>query len=100
MKALVLQSSPGYNKMVLVDACGYCLPPNKVFFLCSQEAGRHQLSVKYGGEHVKNSPFTVRVSGAPDPEKVKVYGPGVEHGVLGDNQTTYSLIFNYILKMC
>ena len=32
MKALVLQSSPGYNKMVLVDACGYCLPPNKVFF--------------------------------------------------------------------
>ena len=80
--------------------------PIKSFFLCSQEAGRHQLSVKYGGQHVKNSPFTVRVSGAPDPEKVKVYGPGVEHGVLGDNQTKYSLIFisfsfcSLLLKMC
>ena len=40
------------------------------------------MSVKYGGQHVKGSPFTVRVSGAPDPDKVKVYGPGVEHGVL------------------
>ena len=50
------------------------------------------MSVKYGGEHVKNSPFTVRVSGAPDPEKVKVYGPGVEHGVLGMNQTGEEII--------
>ena len=52
------------------------------------------MSVKYGGQHVKNSPFTVRVSGAPDPEKVKVYGPGVEHGVLGTNQTGY-LFFRF-----
>ena len=28
------------------------------------------------------SPFQLRVSGAPDPGKVRVYGPGVEHGVL------------------
>ncbi len=28
------------------------------------------------------SPFQLRVSAAPDPGKCRVYGPGVEHGVL------------------
>ena len=54
-----------------------------------QEPGRHNLSIKYGGLHVKGSPFTVRVSGAPDPDKVKVYGPGVEHGVLAMYQSRF-----------
>jgi len=54
-----------------------------------QEAGRHQLSIKYGGQHVKGSPFPVRVSSAPDPDKVKVYGPGVEHGVLAIYQSRF-----------
>ncbi len=54
-----------------------------------QEPGRHQLSVKYGGQHVKGSPFSVRVSGAPDPDRVKVYGPGVEHGVLAMYQSRF-----------
>ena len=31
----------------------------------------------------------MRVSGAPDPEKVKVYGPGVEHGVLAMYQSRF-----------
>ncbi|KAE8749980.1 hypothetical protein FOCC_FOCC003451 [Frankliniella occidentalis] len=41
-----------------------------------QEAGRHALTVKYGGEHVPGSPYTLRVNGAPDASKVRVYGPG------------------------
>ena len=57
--------------------------------LSYQEAGRHQLSVKYGGAHVKGSPFQVRVSGSPDPSKVRVYGPGVEHGVLAIYQSRF-----------
>lgn len=47
-----------------------------------QEGGRHVLTVKYGGEHVPGSPFTIKVAGAPDASKVRVYGPGIEHGVL------------------
>lgn len=31
---------------------------------------------------IKGSPFTIRVAGPPDPSKVRVYGPGIEHGVL------------------
>ena len=38
---------------------------------------------------MQGSPFTVRVSGAPDPTRVKVYGPGVEHGVLAMYQSRF-----------
>ena len=31
----------------------------------------------------------MRVSGAPDPTRVKVYGPGVEHGVLAMYQSRF-----------
>ena len=41
-----------------------------------QEPGKHTLSVRYGGVHVQGSPYTVRVAGAPDPSRVRVYGPG------------------------
>ena len=51
-------------------------------FLKPQEAGKHILTVKYGGDHVPGSPFTLRVAGPPDASKVRVFGPGIEHGVL------------------
>lgn len=41
------------------------------------------------GEDVPGSPFTVRVSGAPDASKVRVYGPGIEHGVLAIFQSRF-----------
>lgn len=75
-----------------------------------QESGRHTLTIKYGGQHVPGSPFTLRVAGAPDASKVcinffiskyfkfsmktfffkvRVYGPGVEHGVLATFQSRF-----------
>ena len=54
-----------------------------------QEIGRHSLSIQYGGHHVPGSPFNLRVSAAPDPSKVRVYGPGVEHGVLARYQSRF-----------
>jgi filamin len=45
-------------------------------------AGKHVLSVRYAGQHVPGSPFELQVGNAPDASKVKVHGPGVEHGVL------------------
>lgn len=38
--------------------------------------------VKYSDEQVPGSPFTFNVSYPPDPSKVHVYGPGIEHGIL------------------
>ena len=58
-------------------------------YIRPQEAGRHALSVQYGGHNVPGSPFQLRVSSAPDPGKVRVYGPGVEHGVLARYQSRF-----------
>uniref|UniRef100_A0A914BW54 Uncharacterized protein n=1 Tax=Acrobeloides nanus TaxID=290746 RepID=A0A914BW54_9BILA len=46
------------------------------------ELGKHTLVIKYSNEHVPGSPFVFNVSNPPDPTKVKVYGPGIEHGIL------------------
>ena len=54
-----------------------------------QEAGNHILQIKYGGEHVRGSPFTLKISGAPDASKVRVRGPGVEHGILATYQSRF-----------
>lgn len=41
------------------------------------------------GQHVPGSPFTLRVAGAPDASKVRVFGPGIEHGVLATFQSRF-----------
>ena len=41
------------------------------------------------GEPVNGSPFTLRVMGAPDASKVRVHGPGIEHGVLATFQSRF-----------
>ncbi|KAH9526951.1 hypothetical protein DERF_001005 [Dermatophagoides farinae] len=47
-----------------------------------QEGGKHTLTIKYGGQHIIGSPFLMRIYSAPDASKVRVIGPGIEHGVL------------------
>jgi filamin len=54
-----------------------------------QEPGKHQLGIKYSGDHVPGSPFNLKVVGLPDASKVKVYGPGIEHGVLATFQSRF-----------
>lgn len=60
-----------------------------ILYIKPQEAGRHFLTINYGGQHIPNSPFSFKVSGKPDPSKVRVYGPGVEHGVLSLYQSRF-----------
>jgi len=81
----------------------HCLGPSKMAFcelldhrdgtyslnIKPQEHGRHSLHIKYGGESVNGSPFTLRVMGAPDATKVRVHGPGIEHGVLATFQSRF-----------
>ncbi|GIY41276.1 filamin-A [Caerostris darwini] len=85
------------------ELTAHCMGPHKVAYceLCDhrdgtftlylkpQEGGRHVLTVKYGGENVPGSPFTIRIAGAPDASKVKVYGPGIEPGVLATYQSRF-----------
>ncbi|XP_055347084.1 filamin-A-like [Paramacrobiotus metropolitanus] len=76
------------------------------------EAGQHLLTIKYNGEHVPRtlstvssiialiitmfsvflfigSPFAIKIAGTPDPSKVRVYGPGVNHDVLASYQSRF-----------
>ncbi|XP_023244649.1 filamin-B-like [Centruroides sculpturatus] len=85
------------------ELTAHCMGPHKVaycelydhrdgtftLYLKPQEGGRHILTVKYGGEHVSGSPFTLRIAGAPDASKVRVYGPGIEPGVLAIYQSRF-----------
>ncbi|CAH1781771.1 unnamed protein product [Owenia fusiformis] len=54
-----------------------------------QEAGKHTLQVKYDDVHIPGSPYTLRISGAPDASKVRVTGPGIEHGILAKYQSRF-----------
>lgn len=49
--------------------------------------------IKYSDEHVPGSPFIVNVSHAPDASKVRVYGPGIEHGIL--STYAFDLFFSF-----
>ncbi|XP_046654649.1 filamin-C-like isoform X2 [Daphnia pulicaria] len=85
------------------ELAAQCVGPHKVAFcelfdhcdgtysllIKPQEHGRHTLNIKYGGQPVNGSPFNLRVMGAPDATKVRVHGPGIEHGVLATFQSRF-----------
>ncbi|XP_059143816.1 filamin-B-like, partial [Physella acuta] len=85
------------------ELTAYCMGPTKVAYcelsdhhdgtyrlvVQPQEAGKHVLQIKYGGEHVQGSPFPFKVSAQPDASKVRVSGPGVEHGILANFQSQF-----------
>ena len=54
-----------------------------------QEPGKHILQIKYNEEHVPGSPFVIRIAGPPDASKVKVFGPGICHGVLNKYESRF-----------
>ncbi|CAM4758481.1 unnamed protein product [Rotaria magnacalcarata] len=58
-------------------------------FIKPQESGRHVLTIKYNDDDVPGSPYTLKVSGPPDANKVRVSGPGIEHGVLSTFQSHF-----------
>lgn len=55
-----------------------------------QETGKHALHIKYNDEHIPDSPFNIRISNQPDASKVKVFGPGIFHGVLSDFKSKFT----------
>ena len=45
--------------------------------------GKYRVSVKWGGRHVPNSPFFIKVYPGADASKCKAFGPGLENGLVG-----------------
>uniref|UniRef100_A0A8C0G3U9 Filamin C n=1 Tax=Chelonoidis abingdonii TaxID=106734 RepID=A0A8C0G3U9_CHEAB len=50
---------------------------------------KHTIIISWGGVNVPKSPFRVTVGEGSHPDKVKVYGPGVEKTGLKANEPTY-----------
>nr|XP_057930810.1 filamin-C-like [Doryrhamphus excisus] len=50
---------------------------------------KHTIIIAWGGVNVPNSPFRVLVGEGSHPDRVKVYGPGVEKTGLKANEPTY-----------
>lgn len=50
---------------------------------------KHLLQIKYDDQYVPGSPFVLRIGEPPDPSRVKVFGPGVEDGVLYTFESTF-----------
>ncbi|XP_035902994.1 filamin-A isoform X4 [Anopheles stephensi] len=44
------------------------------------EPGEYDVTIRFADKHIPGSPFRVVVNESTRPEKVKVYGPGIEHG--------------------
>ncbi|XP_078275764.1 filamin-C isoform X2 [Rhinoraja longicauda] len=61
-------------------------------FICvyvPQKPIKHTIIISWGSVNVPNSPFRVSVGEGCHPQKVKVYGPGVEKTGLKANEPTY-----------
>uniref|UniRef100_A0A0K0EUB1 Jitterbug (inferred by orthology to a D. melanogaster protein) n=1 Tax=Strongyloides venezuelensis TaxID=75913 RepID=A0A0K0EUB1_STRVS len=54
-----------------------------------KELGKHTLSIKYDDQHVPGSPLSFNVSLPPDASKVKVYGSGIQHGILNNYKSDF-----------
>lgn len=49
--------------------------------------GKYRISVKWGGKHVPNSPFFIKVYPGADATKCRAFGPGLENGLVGRPST-------------
>jgi len=59
--------------------------------LNASEPGLHTVEVEWDGQPIPGSPFLVRIMQAPDMNKVRAYGPGLESGVIGNFNGTFKV---------
>lgn len=53
------------------------------------EPGDYDITIRFADKHIPGSPFKVFVEESVDSGKVKVYGPGIEHGEVREGVPTY-----------
>jgi filamin len=54
-----------------------------------QQAGKHILHIKYNDVYLPDFPMAIKVSLPPDASKIKVIGPGINHGVINEFQSSF-----------
>lgn len=55
------------------------------------DPGEYDITIRFADKHIPGSPFRALVEETVDPSKVKVYGPGIEHGQVRESVPT---VFN------
>uniref|UniRef100_G3NI02 Filamin B n=1 Tax=Gasterosteus aculeatus TaxID=69293 RepID=G3NI02_GASAC len=50
-------------------------------------AGKHTVSITWGGQHIPKSPFEVAVGREAGPQQIRAWGPGLEGGIVGKPAT-------------
>ncbi|KRK03444.1 filamin-A isoform X4 [Drosophila yakuba] len=53
------------------------------------DPGEYDITIRFADKHIPGSPFRVLVEETVDPSKVKVYGPGIEHGQVRESVPTF-----------
>ncbi|XP_055692687.1 filamin-A isoform X4 [Lutzomyia longipalpis] len=56
------------------------------------EPGEYDITIRFADKHIPGSPFKALVEESVDPSKVKVYGPGIEHGEVREGVPTHFLV--------
>ncbi len=54
-----------------------------------QQSGKHILHIKYNEVYLPDFPLVLKVSSPPDASKINVIGPGVNHGVISNFESTF-----------
>lgn len=52
------------------------------------EPGEYDITIRFADKHIPGSPFRSLVTESVNPGKVRVYGPGIEEGVIRENVPT------------
>jgi filamin len=92
---LIKQKNPNLKKNVQVDV-RFNNDRNLTYSVSytPRVEGNHKVSVKYGGQEIPKSPYTVAVEGhAGDPTKVTASGPGLQPEGVVVSRPTYFDIF-------
>ncbi|BFZ00346.1 hypothetical protein BsWGS_03384 [Bradybaena similaris] len=51
--------------------------------------GRHMVAIHYNGSHIMGSPYAVDIKASQVKGKVRVWGPGIENGIIPHFQSTF-----------
>ena len=96
MLRVYVQGPNDYRPRIFMADDGKCVYSIK---FDAMRAGKYFVVIAWAENHIPGSPFKLRVHPAANASKVKVYGPGLTDGRLGDEgkEILYSLTF---LKRC
>lgn len=97
MKIDPREAGPGQLTVSATDPIGEVAPcrladnfdGTKTLKITPKRAGRHIVEIRYDGQHIMGSPYAIDIKEQPITGTVKVWGPGIENGIIPSFQSTF-----------